>query len=150
MNNTEYNQKYYREHRTELLEKHKEYNRKHREELRKKKQIYNQNNLRKHRDWQREWRRNNPGKDASHQRQIRLRLSAYITTRKESGCSLCGEKDAVCLDFHHQNPHEKSFEVSNMAPRKFSRMRIDEEIKKCVVLCCNCHRKIHRKPTVAV
>lgn len=57
-------------------------------------------------------------------------------------CEICGESRPWCLDFHHINPLEKENEVVNLieSPRK-----LKEEIKKCIVLCSNCHRDLHYK-----
>lgn len=61
---------------------------------------------------------------------------------KEShGCKKCGLKKYYLLDFHHIDPSQKSFSVSQRKSRKME--SIMEEIKKCVVLCSNCHREFH-------
>jgi hypothetical protein len=65
---------------------------------------------------------------------------------KESGCIKCGEKDPCTLDFHHLR--DKHFNISQALrviknPSTFSIADVEEEIKKCVVLCANCHRKLH-------
>jgi Fe-S-cluster-containing dehydrogenase component len=57
-------------------------------------------------------------------------------------CRVCREKEPACLDFHHTDPAEKDFTVSE-ALHKFSLKRIMAEISKCIVLCANCHRKYH-------
>lgn len=59
------------------------------------------------------------------------------------GCLCCEEIDFSCLEFHHADPSEKEDTVSNMAADKASDSRIREEIEKCLVLCANCHRKVH-------
>lgn len=59
----------------------------------------------------------------------------------ECGCKLCSEKESVCLEFHHLDSTQKDFEVS--ASRTRSWVKIQAEIEKCVVLCSNCHRKVH-------
>jgi len=58
-------------------------------------------------------------------------------------CSQCHENHPACLDFHHLGLSEKVLEVSSMKSRNFSREKITQEIKKCIVLCSNCHRKLH-------
>lgn len=58
-------------------------------------------------------------------------------------CSKCGESHVACLHFHHVNPNEKEYSVSEMARRGFAKQRILDEIKKCKVLCSNCHAKLH-------
>lgn len=64
----------------------------------------------------------------------------YRQLKQSSGCIICGEKEACCLDFHHIR--DKKFVISTSVGR-FSRKEILEEIKKCIVVCANCHRKIH-------
>lgn len=64
-----------------------------------------------------------------------------IIEAKSAGCSFCSEAETVCLDFHHVDDTQKDYGVSAMLT--FSRERILEEIAKCVVLCANCHRKVH-------
>jgi hypothetical protein len=57
-------------------------------------------------------------------------------------CSKCGEKDRVCLDFHHLDPTSKDYNVSWLL-RYGSKKKIIAEVQKCIVLCANCHRKLH-------
>lgn len=56
------------------------------------------------------------------------------------GCCICGLKDPACLDFHHLG--DKKDNVSDIARHDSLRM-VQEEIEKCVVICANCHRKLH-------
>ena len=55
-------------------------------------------------------------------------------------CYCCDQCDVAVLDFHHLN--NKKFNVVSMI-RGYSIESIIEEIKKCVIVCSNCHRKIH-------
>lgn len=74
----------------------------------------------------------------------RSKIQDRVNQLKSSlGCSTCPENDFRCLDFHHIDPETKLASVSNLVVRKFSAEKIDEEIKKCIVLCANCHRKQH-------
>lgn len=57
-------------------------------------------------------------------------------------CNVCGEDETCCLDFHHLDPTQKDFVVSEMI-NKVGRKKIEEELAKCVCLCANCHRKVH-------
>ncbi len=66
----------------------------------------------------------------------------YIRSFKESSCcELCGESATVCLDFHHRTASEKSFSLSDAKDQTFD--AIKAEIRKCAVVCANCHRVIH-------
>lgn len=58
-------------------------------------------------------------------------------------CRICGESEPCCLDFHHSDPDMKDFTVSQAASWGHSLDKIKAEIEKCVVVCANCHRKIH-------
>ena len=57
------------------------------------------------------------------------------------GCKFCGEKTIVCLDFHHLDPSIKEDNLSKMDAVSIG--KIKEEIRKCIVVCSNCHRKLH-------
>lgn len=60
-------------------------------------------------------------------------------------CCACGKSfEDCCYDLHHLNPEEKEFNLSsgNYNGAK-SWLRIRDELKKCVLLCANCHRLVH-------
>ncbi len=57
------------------------------------------------------------------------------------GCLLCNEKEPVALDLHHLDPEQKDMSPAEMV--SFNSERFKAEIRKCVVLCANCHRKVH-------
>jgi hypothetical protein len=63
---------------------------------------------------------------------------AFIISLKTK-CIICGETHPACLEFHHKDPLKKEFLISKL----YNKKRILEEIKKCNVLCSNCHRKYH-------
>ena len=60
----------------------------------------------------------------------------------EKGCAHCGyNKEAVALDFHHEDRKDKIINVSahwKTSWRQYQKMK--KEIEKCIVLCANCHR----------
>jgi hypothetical protein len=59
-------------------------------------------------------------------------------------CQLCPEDAKECLDFHHIDPTEKEDDVSNLLSSFRAMSRVIKEIEKCVCLCANCHRKVHK------
>ena len=71
-------------------------------------------------------------------------IDNYLTSHP---CVDCGEKDIVVLDFDHVRGI-KEIEVTRMIKRN-SLKKIDEEIKKCEVRCANCHRRRHKKASIA-
>jgi hypothetical protein len=62
----------------------------------------------------------------------------YLNDIKQQGCSACPEKSLVCLQFHHVNG--KSFTIG-AAKHKVKELRA--EVSKCILLCANCHCKVH-------
>ena len=60
-------------------------------------------------------------------------------------CICCGQSfDDCCYDIHHLNPEEKNFTISNSNFNGAkSWLKIRDELKKCVLVCANCHRLIH-------
>jgi len=63
--------------------------------------------------------------------------------KKKSWCSVCEEDRWYCLDFHHKNESNKKHDISYMAKNGYSTDAILKEIKKCIVLCKNCHAELH-------
>lgn len=59
-------------------------------------------------------------------------------------CHICGySKCSDALDFHHKDPSIKSDGISKMLVRPKRRSDVLVEVKKCVLLCANCHREVH-------
>ena len=69
--------------------------------------------------------------------------SWYKEYKKTLSCNRCSEDDPCCLEFHHKNPSEKDFLISQAWIKGYSIERIIKKIAKCEVLCANCHRKEH-------
>lgn len=56
-------------------------------------------------------------------------------------CSICGyNKTNSALEFHHIFPENKEF---NISIGSHSLIKDLEEVKKCILVCSNCHREIH-------
>jgi ribonuclease HI len=68
------------------------------------------------------------------------RSMAFINYHKTI-CVECGETEQVCLQFHHIDQSEKESNVCALAMR--SKATSKRELEKCVVLCANCHLKVH-------
>lgn len=66
---------------------------------------------------------------------------------KENKCIVCGyNKCITALEFHHRDPKEKDFEISN-SYRYNGKIegKIKEELDKCDLICCRCHRELHEQ-----
>lgn len=70
-----------------------------------------------------------------------LRAAAIVREAKQGGCTLCSERELCCITFHHLDPKEKDFTIANA--RNYNEVKILAEIKKCIIVCGNCHDKIH-------
>ncbi len=57
-------------------------------------------------------------------------------------CQKCGYKSNLsAFDFHHLDPSKKEFGWPKLSHKKWE--DIIKELKKCVLLCSNCHRETH-------
>ena len=65
------------------------------------------------------------------------------------GCLECRERRWWVLDFHHIDASDKDDAVTTMI-NNGSWKKVRVEIKKCVVLCSNCHRDFHHKEHMAL
>jgi hypothetical protein len=65
-----------------------------------------------------------------------------LQIKRTRGCGFCNINNPTCLDFHHIDSLDKVFNLSQ-ASQGFSKERIEEEVEKCVIICGNCHRKLH-------
>ena len=72
-------------------------------------------------------------------------VRAWITNRIDrvkrfKGCLKCGFKIPAALQFHHIDPSTKEHNVSNMRRSSYIQWgRIKKEMRKCIILCANCH-----------
>ena len=59
-------------------------------------------------------------------------------------CGCCGYEGPSCvMDFHHLDPNEKELGLGAVRGNLKSWEKIVNEIRKCVMLCSNCHREHH-------
>lgn len=66
---------------------------------------------------------------------------SYAINKKGGKCQICGyDKCESALEFHHKDPNEKDHSIRWGTA---SQQKIDEELEKCVMLCCLCHREVH-------
>lgn len=67
-------------------------------------------------------------------------IKQYKHTHK---CSICGESADCCLEFHHINPKIKLFSLRRVNEHKYTKQQLIDECNKTILLCANCHRKLH-------
>lgn len=78
----------------------------------------------------------------------KIRTSVFRNWKQTLQCQICACQDSECLDFHHIDSSKKEVMISS-GLQEVSKQRLISELVKCVVVCANCHRKIHAK-TVCV
>jgi hypothetical protein len=61
----------------------------------------------------------------------------------DNKCKTCGESDARTLCFHHHDPSKKEFKLSCRFRRGRSWEQVLSEASKCILLCANCHIRLH-------
>ena len=86
--------------------------------------------------------------EGSRIRKIKKREENWNRLMKDIGgqqCSICGFTDEYrgCFDLHHIDDTLKEHGISKLLAGSYD--RIKAEADKCVLVCSNCHRKIHRR-----
>lgn len=60
-----------------------------------------------------------------------------------NACNICGyNKSFSALEFHHIVPEEKEYSISKTGTCHDIEKDL-AEVKKCILVCANCHREIH-------
>ena len=85
------------------------------------------------------YRKANRKKINEHQK-IRNRKTKETLVKENGGkCQICGYNRCIAaLDFHHNNPDTKENQIKDLS-LELAR----KEIKKCILVCSNCHKEIH-------
>lgn len=73
---------------------------------------------------------------------VRATAARYREWKEHTGCAFCEETFPYCLEPHHLDPNEKDAHPSDLI--KTSWKRLTEELLKCILVCRNCHVKIHQ------
>lgn len=59
-------------------------------------------------------------------------------------CQICKYKKCMeALDFHHLDPSKKEFTFGSIIANPCNKIKIANELEKCILLCCICHREHH-------
>ncbi len=109
----------------------------------------------KNKEKQKEWARQYYAKNEERKENVRLtglkrhrEIREWMTEYKSNlKCEKCPEDHSACMDFHHEDPGKKEITIAKAIQHRWSRKRILKEIEKCIVLCANCHRKLHASVT---
>ena len=80
--------------------------------------------------------RNRPSAARTRQKKIEIRQNEFNV------CSCCGLDDWVVMEFHHSEDDKEG----NCSDIKGLGKWLNE-VRKCLVLCANCHRRLHSQST---
>lgn len=71
--------------------------------------------------------------------ETRIKSMLYLS---EKGCEECGERDPRKLEYDHKKPSDKKRGIARLIADNYSWSSpvLRREIRKCRILCANCHR----------
>jgi hypothetical protein len=68
-------------------------------------------------------------------------LRKWMNEIKSKPCCDCGNTfEICCMDFDHREGTTKSYNIGSMFAHHYSMELIQIELKKCDLVCANCHR----------
>ncbi len=98
------------------------------------------------RAYKRAWYRKNTKKVYGEVRARKKKLKhKFDLWREEQGCKRCGyNKYYGALELHHLAKSEEP-SVAILVNHGYGWKKIMKEAEKCILLCANCHREVHKK-----
>lgn len=102
----------------------------------------------KHKEYSRKHYEENKEKTKRRTKEVKEEQKAeWYRFKAGLSCQTCGFSHVAALDFHHEDPTTKEGNVHRFISNgQFAKAY--EEIKKCIVLCANCHRIYHHDEKV--
>jgi hypothetical protein len=95
----------------------------------------------KNAEYQRTWYLKNKAKQVAKARTTRIKNRAFVASLKNKPCTDCGVAyPPYVMDWDHRESTEKRYGVAYAAWSR-GQKTILEEIKKCDLVCANCHRE---------
>lgn len=118
------------------------------EEVNKQHRQYYQDNKTHLRTWMDQYDKEHPGMRQVRDDRLRQRRAdryAFVNDYKQRvGCACCGIKEPIVLQFHHLDSSSKIANIATYVSNpRIPLETIEDELKKCVVLCANCHFLLH-------
>jgi hypothetical protein len=116
----------------------------------RKRSFISGHNGRKYEDptqYKREWNHRNRKQRQEYKIKRIYEIRENFILRAGGKCVNCHieyDKTNACIfDFHHINPNEKVLNLNHNAINKYNLEQLENEFKKCVLYCSNCHRLMH-------
>lgn len=74
----------------------------------------------------------------------RKRFKEKLVLSMGGKCQCCGyDRCSKALEFHHIDPTQKDFSFAGIRANPKRLTALIEELKKCILVCSNCHKEIH-------
>ena len=73
----------------------------------------------------------------------RQKTKERIVKSLGSKCVCCESESFHTFDIHHLDPMKKEFGFGDIRANPKNWLSIVEELRKCILVCANCHREIH-------
>lgn len=75
----------------------------------------------------------------------RLKTKLQLIDAFGGHCQICNySKSHWALEFHHLFKEDKTFSIAQALAKPKNIKAITNELKKCVLLCSNCHREVEQ------
>jgi hypothetical protein len=85
-----------------------------------------------------------PKPSSTYVKEWRRRCRQRIADAFGGKCAICGYRKCLrALECHHLDPAKKEFTFGRMITRACNWGRVVAELRKCVMLCSNCHKEVH-------
>ena len=142
-----YHKKYCEAHKDQIRESKRKYYETHKDKEYERKKKFRET----HKEEQNQCRRNYYARvkdtpefkeKAKQKSRYRQRIKNEFLAKWRRPCQKCGEQRLYLIQFHHIDPATKEFNISTSVGNKKTEI-CEEEVKKCVCLCSNCHDEFH-------
>lgn len=83
-------------------------------------------------------------KQSEHVKRWRKATKQRIVEAMGGKCQICSYSKCIeSLALHHRNPEDKDFSFGSIRSNPKKWIKIVVELRKCVLLCNNCHGEVH-------
>lgn len=139
----EYKKAYYKEHKNEIKAHMKIYSKMWRERNKEAPTGYYNRNKKRLVEYGKAYYEKNSEQMKMQSAKRRIEHKKRAVALLGGRCEICGYNRCIkALDFHHKDPNEKHAEVSHTC-QVASWEKVEAEVRKCTLLCANCHRELH-------
>jgi len=90
---------------------------------------------------------NTPTRQKDRYRKLKIKYAKVLGGK----CQVCGySKCLAALQFHHRDPKDKDMGLDARVLGNVAESKILEELKKCDLVCANCHLELHNPELIGL